>query len=137
MSKRHSARGPFSCCFSPLPFVAGALCEVAFHSQSAIPMIGASGAIAGLMGAYLVLFPHVKVYVIVFFIRFRLSILWYLGFWATFHAVMAYLGTQGVAWMAHLGGFLTGSLIAYQYRREALSELFQPATLQGGSNESS
>ena len=98
--------------------VVGALLQTIPHLDSAIPAIGASGAIAGVMGAYLVLFPGAKVWVVIAFIRFRLSVLYYLGFWVLLQGWMAAnellqpLTGAGVAWMAHLAGFCTGALWA-------------------------
>lgn len=102
--------------------VAGSLLETVFWSRSTTPEIGASGAVAGLMGAYLVLFPRVKLYLVLFFIRFRLGVLWYLGFWIAYNVMMALIGGEGVAWLAHIGGFVAGGLIAYRYRFRPLHE---------------
>jgi membrane associated rhomboid family serine protease len=86
-------------------------------SSSLVPMIGASGAVSGILGAYLFLFPRAQVYTIVllgFFVRVvRLPALIVIGFWAIiqFINVMLYSGTPGqggVAWFAHIGGFLFG-----------------------------
>jgi len=88
-----------------------------------IPVIGASGAVAGLLGAYFVLFPLAKI--LVFFppfFFFQLPALIFLGFWFAFQLFSARaaaaegLGYGGVAWWAHVGGFLAGLAIASFFR---------------------
>lgn len=96
--------------------ILGGLGHVLFNLDSSLPLVGASGAIAGLMGAYLVLFPKVKLWVVLFFIRFRIGVIWYLGFWVGFQLLMAALGGQGVAWWAHIGGFIAGLPLAWKLR---------------------
>jgi membrane associated rhomboid family serine protease len=84
---------------------------------SNVPMIGASGAISGVLGAYLLLFPRARVHTIVFFGFFiqivRIPALIVIGFWAIIQVVSGLLshgmvGQGGVAWFAHVGGFLAG-----------------------------
>jgi membrane associated rhomboid family serine protease len=93
--------------------VAATAAQVAIDPGSAIPMIGASGAIAGVMGAYLILWPDVRIYSLVFlgfFVFFRdLSAKWLLGIWFVLNF---FTGNSGVAWMAHVGGFVFGMLVA-------------------------
>ena len=84
--------------------------------NSTIPMIGASGSIAGILGSYLYLFPRAKVLVLVpFFIFFtmRISALYLLIFWFIYQFLN--LGIQGsnVAWFAHIGGFVFGFLYSF------------------------
>ena len=80
-------------------------------------MIGASGAIAGVLGAYLLLFPSARVHTIVFFGFFvqviRIPALIVIGFWAIIQFVSGLIGQGmlhqgGTAWFAHVGGFLAG-----------------------------
>jgi membrane associated rhomboid family serine protease len=97
---------------------------------SAIPSIGASGAIAGVLGAYIVMYPRARVISLVFLGFFitviELPALVVLGVWAVFQAVsglgsLTGPGGGGVAFFAHLGGFVFGLLIAvlfYRRRRE-------------------
>ena len=102
--------------------------QVATDPSSTIPQIGASGAIAGVLGAYLVLYPHARVLtlVIFFFITMvELPAVVVLGLWFVLQAFQGVgeLGagaTGGVAWFAHIGGFLAGVVVAFLfYRRRA------------------
>jgi len=87
--------------------------------HSLIPMIGASGAISGILGAYLLLFPRAGVYTLIFlgfFIQIvKIPAFVVIGFWAIIQFINGLLSTGlikegGVAWFAHIGGFLTGLL---------------------------
>jgi membrane associated rhomboid family serine protease len=84
---------------------------------STVPLIGASGAIAGVMGAYLVLFPRVRIrsLLIFFFVLFRdIEARWLLGFW--FVSQFFVNPSEGVAWAAHVGGFAFGALVGLALR---------------------
>jgi membrane associated rhomboid family serine protease len=85
--------------------------QVVFSPNSRIPMIGASGAIAGVLGAYLVLYPAAKVLTLVFlFFIIRVVAIpaaIVLGLWFALQVLNVGLG-GGVAWFAHIGGFLVG-----------------------------
>jgi membrane associated rhomboid family serine protease len=96
--------------------VAGGLAHLIANPHSHAPMLGASGAIAGLMGAYLVLFPRVQLWVMLFALRVRMRVIWYLGAWLVLQIVMQSIGARGTAWMAHLGGFAVGALTALLLR---------------------
>jgi membrane associated rhomboid family serine protease len=97
------------------------------NQSSVIPSIGASGAIAGVLGAYLVMYPRARVLTVIFFGIFirlaELPALAVLGFWFVlqlFSGVMA-LGarsaqTAGVAWWAHIGGFSAGLVVGAIFR---------------------
>ena len=94
--------------------VAAALTHILFQPGSRVPMIGASGAIAGVLGAYLVLYPHARVKVFVFLI-FYIDVIpipagLVLGLWFVMQLLNVGMG-GGVAWFAHIGGFLTGILL--------------------------
>jgi membrane associated rhomboid family serine protease len=87
--------------------------------HSSIPMIGASGAISGVLGAYLLLFPRAMVHTLVFLGFFvtvvRVPALVVIGFWAVIQIVNGLISTGfvregGIAWFAHIGGFLIGLL---------------------------
>ncbi len=99
--------------------------HVVIDPNSTLPMVGASGAISGVLGAYLIRFPRAKVHVLViffFFIRIiRISALFVLGFWFLMQ-IWSGLGTLGisgggVAWFAHIGGFLTGLVLVFAFDR--------------------
>lgn len=97
--------------------LAATVAHVLVQPASTVPVVGASGAIAGVMGAYLVLFPNVQIrsLIIFFFILLRdISAKWLLGIWF----VMQFFTNPaaGVAWVAHVGGFAFGALIALMFR---------------------
>ncbi len=85
------------------------------------PLIGASGAVAGILGAYIVLYPHARVFVlarIIIPIPLPVPAFWFLGFWIGtqfFYAMFAGGGT--VAWWAHIGGMLAGATLALIFKR--------------------
>ena len=100
--------------------VAAALLQVMFQPDSVVPMVGASGAISGVMGAYLVLYPRVRVFTLVplGFILTNLALpAWFmLVYWAFLQLAggLTDIGaeqTGGVAFWAHLGGFLAGVVL--------------------------
>ncbi len=113
--------------------VAGAL-QVAASPDTVIPMIGASGAIAGILGAYAMSFPRARVVCLVFLLFFVtfvtlpaaiLLALWFLGQFA------AAGGKQpGIAWYAHVGGFVAGLVLARLFVRppRRLHLVYHPAT---------
>jgi membrane associated rhomboid family serine protease len=109
-----------------LTSLAGGFFESGVSPQSAVSIIGASGAISGIMGSYFVLFPKVKVWVVFFFIRFKLAALWYLGIWVLTQILYMLLGRQGVAWFAHLGGFIAGVLVTLLLRAVSPSVFDEP-----------
>lgn len=93
-----------------------ALAQVLSNPNSTVPMIGASGAVAGVLGAYLLLFPGARVltlFFIVIFIKFiRLPALFVLGFWFFIQLMGVWGGAiSNVAFFAHIGGFLAGLII--------------------------
>jgi membrane associated rhomboid family serine protease len=87
--------------------------------ETRVPMIGASGAISGVLGAYLLLFPRARVLVLVpfgFILKvIRLPAVWVLGLWFAIQLISSLLapaGEGGVAFRAHLGGFVAGLVLA-------------------------
>ena len=101
--------------------LAAAALQIAIDPGSEIPNLGASGAVAGVLGGYLILFPRARVvtviFIIFFFTIFELPALLILGFWFVQQALFGYLdlataGNQagGVAYFAHIGGFAFGLL---------------------------
>jgi membrane associated rhomboid family serine protease len=102
--------------------------EIVAAPQSSIPGIGASGAIAGVLGAYLLLFPRARVEVLVplplIFTTFALPATLVLGGWFLiqfFNGLMTLnvvTQTGGVAWWAHIGGFVAGMLLSLLFRQK-------------------
>lgn len=113
--------------------VVAALAQTALNPDSLIPMVGASGAIAGVMGAYLVLYPHSRVLMLFPFppLLFEIPALFFLGLWF----LMQFLSgvgslpmfqtdqlSGGVAFWAHVAGFVTGlALVIPMRRRERMT----------------
>ncbi len=100
--------------------------------DSTVPMIGASGAISGVLGAYLMLFPHARVLVgipVGFILHtVYLKAGWVLGFWFVFqvlNSMLAPAGQGGVAWGAHIGGFVAGMALVPFFKRHDV-RLFAP-----------
>ena len=112
--------------------------HIYLNAGSRIPSIGASGAIAGVLGAYFVCFPRARITTVIFLIFFfwtiQLPALVVLGYWFLVQFVAGYqmLAIQsatggGVAWWAHVGGFLTGLILALVFQpRRARVELVSP-----------
>jgi membrane associated rhomboid family serine protease len=86
---------------------------------SKLPLIGASGAVAGVIGAYLMLHPRVMVWVLAFrFIPLKIAAAWVLGVWiATQVAMVLIKQSDQVAWWAHIGGVVTGAILILFMRR--------------------
>ncbi len=106
-------------------FLAGAAHLVA-DPTSRIPVIGASGAISGILGAYLVLHPRAKVLVqLFFFIPFYLPAYLLLIFWIGFQVYSATQGQAeaavGVAWCAHIGGIVAGMVLIPLFRHKTIA----------------
>ena len=98
--------------------VAAALVQTVSETTSIVPMIGASGAISGVLGAYLRLFPHARVRVLVplfiVFYTIRVPAWVVLGLWFLFQlasSAMIQPGQGGIAFFAHIGGFLSGLIL--------------------------
>ncbi|MGI9464532.1 MAG: rhomboid family intramembrane serine protease [Aestuariivirgaceae bacterium] len=95
--------------------VAAALAHTLAAPQSQAPLIGASGAVSGVLAAYLVLFPRARVWVLLFMkLPLRISALWALVGWFAFQVFSLFIEQEGntvVAWWAHIGGFVAGLLI--------------------------
>lgn len=98
--------------------------------HSTIPEFGASGAIAGVMGAYIVMFPKARILTLIPIFLFPLLVtlpaFLYLGFWfliQLFSGTLSFASreTGGVAWWAHVGGFVTGMVLLPFFRRKELS----------------
>jgi membrane associated rhomboid family serine protease len=107
---------------------AAVLAQALSAPQSAYPIIGASGAISGVLGAYLLLFPRARVLTLVllpfFFTTLRLPAMWLLLLWFAAQLVSDLTlqdGGAGVAFRAHIGGFLTGMLLVPLFKRREVS----------------
>lgn len=105
--------------------LAASFAHILFNTGSSIPCIGASGAISAVLGAYLVMFPKskVKVLVIYFFNTIHISAIWFLGFWFAqqFFSVFTTSSTGGgVAWWAHIGGFVFGAGVGWLLRNRMM-----------------
>lgn len=105
--------------------VAGVLLQFVFSPDSTIPMLGASGAVAGVLGAYLVFFPHHKVKTLIplgfLWTTANISAYFMLIYWFViqlFSGFGSFIDTQmgGVAFWAHVGGFAVGYIIAKVYK---------------------
>jgi membrane associated rhomboid family serine protease len=117
--------------FYLLTGVAAALSQVVLDPRSAVPMVGASGAISGVMGAYIVLYPHVRVFVMIPLGFILTSVAWpawaMLGYWLLLQFVSGLTVIDkeggGVAFWAHFGGFVAGVVLVKLFARpEYLAE---------------
>ena len=116
--------------------------HVFFNSQSNVPCIGGSGAIAGVLGAYMITFPRARVVTIVplfvFIQVMELPAIVVLGFWFVIQffngaaSITASASGAGVAWWAHIGGFVAGVIILYTIR---IFSLFIPLRSISRSSE--
>ena len=101
-----------------------AAAQVMVNPASPVPMVGASGAISGVMGAYLVLYPRVRVHMLIvlgFFITtIAVPASWMLLYWALLQAIGSAGGGGGVAFMAHLGGFVAGAVLIKLFTKPEL-----------------
>jgi rhomboid family protein len=101
---------------------AGGFAYAILDENSAVPLIGASGAVSGVVAAYLMLHPRVKVWVLVLWrIPLRLTARWLLGAWILFQIANAFTaGDSDVAWIAHVGGLAAGALLVIFFRRRGV-----------------
>jgi len=107
--------------------VAAALAQIAIDPGSATPLIGASGAIAGVLAAYFMLFPYARVLTLIpifFFLRLvSVPAVLLLGIWFFLQVISGAgsLGSGGgVAWFAHIGGFIAGAVLVFLFRRRGI-----------------
>jgi membrane protein implicated in regulation of membrane protease activity len=105
--------------------LAAALAQAFQDPGSTVPMIGASGAIGGVLGAYVLLYPQARVLVLIplgfFFYTLRIRALYVLGFWFVLQFVssaMADPQAGGVAYWAHIGGFVAGMVLILGFRKK-------------------
>lgn len=94
--------------------IAAAFGQIIMDTNSIIPMLGASGAISGILGGYLVLFPKRNVRALIFRMYTTVPAYVALGLWIGFQVVMGFLNSSaggGVAYAAHIGGFVAGVVL--------------------------
>ena len=122
--------------FLILYFLSGAgaaAAQIVMNPESRVPMVGASGAISGVLGAYLFLFPYARVLTLItfgFFIRFvHIPAVIVLGFWIVVQLISGVISVGragdegGVAWFAHIGGFVAGVVLLFLLRPRATRRL--------------
>jgi membrane associated rhomboid family serine protease len=106
--------------------LAATLTHVFILPADTAPMIGASGAVSGLLGAYLLKFPRARIYVLIFFFFFiriiRVPALLVLGIWFIIQVLngmgsLQVSQTGGVAWFAHIGGFIAGMILIFLFAK--------------------
>ncbi len=121
--------------------VVGALGHILLSRATALPVVGASGCIAGVLGAYLWAFPRQRLFQVILWIQVKIPMWVYLFVWVGFHIVMGLFATgdaaDGTAWFAHLGGFLLGLAVTpfvLRWRRGAVGRSVQvPSPLPEGA----
>lgn len=113
-------------CYSPC-ISSGSYTEGMPICAGSTPSVGASGAISAVMGAYLVMFPksQIKIFVAFLFRSFHISALFFLGFWIIQQVFSGFLSFapsaqgSGVAWWAHIGGFVFGLAAGLLFKKQA------------------
>ena len=103
--------------------IAAGLIHIAGDSTSAIPAVGASGAISGILGAYLVIFPKARILTLMGYFFMHIQARWFLPFWLIFQNLLPFFiggfgaAGGGVAFLAHIGGFVVGLATGYIYKK--------------------
>ncbi len=112
--------------FYLLAGIGAALMQILLNIHSTIPMVGASGAIAGVLGAYMFRYPNARIHVLVFLLFFITTIrvpafivlgLWFLNQLTNGLGSLGINTTGGVAWFAHIGGFVAGVVLDQVFRK--------------------
>jgi membrane associated rhomboid family serine protease len=120
--------------------IAASAAHIFFNMNSSIPVVGASGAISAVLGAYLVMFPasRVRVFFIIFLRSYYMPALYFLGIWGIQQFINGFISivptsaySSGVAWWAHIGGFIFGIVAGFLIRR-----IYEPRSPFGRSSES-
>ena len=113
--------------------VGAAISQVFVDVNSQIPMIGASGAIGGVLGAYLINYPNARVLVLIPFGFFsqllKIRALYVLGFWFVLQFINSFLSSSsggGVAYAAHIGGFISGIILILFFNRKNKKKVYKP-----------
>lgn len=106
---------------------AASFAQIAIAPASSVPLVGASGAIAGVLAAYFMLYPYAKVLAVIpifFFLRLiAVPAVFLIGFWFILQVVSGagtFGSSGGVAWFAHIGGFVTGLVLVFPFRRRSV-----------------
>ncbi|MBI2643430.1 MAG: rhomboid family intramembrane serine protease [Nitrosarchaeum sp.] len=112
--------------------ISAGLVHILGDPSSITPAVGASGAISGILGAYLVIFPRAKIQTVMmmgFFMRMmHIQARWFLPFWLVFQNLLPFfiggfgVAGGGVAYLAHIGGFVVGLATGYLYKKTHSSE---------------
>ena len=113
--------------------IGAAMSQVLMDVNSQIPMIGASGAIGGVLGAYLINYPNAKVLVLIPFGFFsqliKIRAIYVLGFWFILQFINSFLssssGGGGVAYAAHIGGFITGIILILFFNKKNKKKIYK------------
>ncbi len=100
--------------------IMASLAHVVVVPGSGVPLVGASGAISGLLGAYVICFPRARVWVLVFFRPVEIRAAWFIGIWFALQLILGVFdaksgGGGGVAYMAHIGGFVVGVILIFLF----------------------
>ncbi|MFT3988497.1 rhomboid family intramembrane serine protease [Aestuariivirga sp.] len=107
--------------------IAGGLLHVALEPAAQSPLIGASAAVSGVLGAYAVLYPRSRVWVLLFTtIPLKISAMWVLGAWFVFQFLYVFLASarnEPIAWWSHIGGFAVGVVITWALRHQLIRRL--------------
>ncbi|MEM7129474.1 MAG: rhomboid family intramembrane serine protease [Chloroflexota bacterium] len=105
--------------------ISAALFYVLLNLGSEIPLIGASGAIAGIMAGYLLLFRQARLTFMFFFRQWKIPVWIWLGIWFAFNVFMTIVAlgegdSSGIAWSAHVGGFLAGLALIWPFEQRLI-----------------
>lgn len=105
--------------------IAAALVHTVIEAHSPAPLIGASGAVSGVLASYLLLYPRARVWILLFMrIPLRIPAAWALGGWFALQLLSVLIASADdevqVAWWAHIGGFLAGLLLTFVLRSRLL-----------------
>lgn len=114
--------------------VCASVCHIVFNPDSVLPSIGASGAISGVLGAYTLIYPHARVWTLIFFFFFirvlYIPAAFFLGIWFVMQLLSgsASIGQQGggIAFWAHVGGFVAGVLLVGFFKKRSV-RFFNPS----------
>jgi membrane associated rhomboid family serine protease len=113
--------------FYLLTGIAGGLTHVMMAPASPAPLIGASGAVSGVIAAYMLLYPKARIWILLFMrLPIRIGAIWVLGGWFALQVLSLLLTGEDdlqVAWWAHIGGFFAGLAITFLLRSKLLMRI--------------